>query len=294
MFGRYVEWVPVCPEVEAGFGTPREAMRLVGDSKKPRLVTIKTGRDMTKPLVMFSELKLDALETAGLSGHIFKKDSPSCGIERVRVFNQHGMPSRSGLGLFARAFSERFPLMPIEDEGRLCDPALRDNFIERAFCYHRWQELARGPATRQAVVAFHTAHKYLLLAHSRQHYQYLGRLVARANRYGPKELIERYGAVFMEALAVKATTRKHVNVLQHLVGHMKDQLTPTERAELDEVIDDYHRGIVPLIVPVRLVKQHVVTHGVEYIRNQVYLNPYPKELMLRNHVYVSSVMKGVG
>jgi uncharacterized protein YbgA (DUF1722 family) len=174
--------------------------------------------------------------------------------------------------------------MPIEDEGRLCNPALRENFIERVFSYHRWQELARGPAMRSRVVAFHTAHKYLLLAHSRQHYQYLGRLVARADRYGPKELIERYGAMFMEALAVKATTRKHVNVMQHLVGHLKDQLTQSERAELNEVIDDYHRGIVPLIVPVRLVKQYVVTHGVEYIRNQVYLNPHPKELMLRNHV----------
>jgi uncharacterized protein YbgA (DUF1722 family)/uncharacterized protein YbbK (DUF523 family) len=282
--GRYVEWVPICPEVEAGLGIPREAMRLVGDPKKPRLVTIKTGRDMTKPLSMFTERKLEVLETSDLSGYIFKKESPSCGIERVRVFNQHGMPSRSGVGLFARAFSERFPLTPIEDEGRLCDPALRDNFIERVFCYHRWQELARGPAKRNALVAFHTAHKYLLLAHSRQHYQYLGRLVARADRYGPKELMKRYGAVFMEALAVKATTRKHVNVLHHLVGHMKEQLTRSERAELDEAIDDYHRGIVPLIVPVRLVKQYVVTHSVEYIRNQVYLNPHPKELKLRNYI----------
>ncbi len=284
VIGRYVEWVPICPEVEAGFGTPREAMRLVGDPKKPRLVTIKTGRDMTKPLSMFTERKLEVLETANLSGYIFKQESPSCGIERVRVFNQHGMPSRRGVGLFARAFSERFPLMPIEDEGRLCDPALRENFIERVFCYHRWQELVRGPATRYAVVAFHTAHKYLLLAHSRQHCQYLGRLVARADRYGPKKLIERYGVVFMEALAVKATTRKHVNVLQHFVGHMNGQLTPSERAEVDKVIDEYRRGIVPLIVPVRLVKQYVVTHGVEHIRNQVYLNPHPKELQLRNYI----------
>jgi uncharacterized protein YbgA (DUF1722 family) len=258
-------------------------MRLVGDPKKPRLVTIKTGRDMTKPLMMFTERKLEGLETANLSGYIFKKDSPSCGIERVHVFNQRRMPSQSSVGLFAQAFSERFPLLPIEDEGRLCDPALRANFIERVFSYHRWQELARGPATRHAAVAFHTAHKYLLLAHSRKHYQHLGRLVARADRYAPKELIERYGAVFMETLAVKPTTRKHVNVLQHIVGHLKNQLTPSERAELNEMIEDYRRGIVPLIVPLRLVKQYVVTHGVEYILNEVYLNPHPKALMLRNH-----------
>jgi uncharacterized protein YbgA (DUF1722 family)/uncharacterized protein YbbK (DUF523 family) len=282
--GRHVEWVPVCPEVEAGLGTPREAMRLVGDPKKPRLVTIKTGRDMTNPLTMFTERKLEVLETANLSGYIFKKESPSCGIERVRVFNQHGMPSRSGAGLFARAFVERFPFVPVEEEGRLCDPVLRDNFIERVFCYHRWRTLARGPLTRQAVVEFHTTHKYLLLAHSRHHYQLLGRLVAQADRYGPKELIDRYGVLFMEALAVTATPRKHVNVIQHIVGHMKEQLTAGERKELDGVMDDYRQGLVPLIVPITLVKHYVVRYRVDYVRDQIYLNPHPKELKLRNHI----------
>jgi uncharacterized protein YbgA (DUF1722 family)/uncharacterized protein YbbK (DUF523 family) len=282
--GRHVEWVPVCPEVEAGLGTPREAMRLVGDPKKPRLVTIKTGRDMTNPLTMFTERKLEVLETADLSGYIFKKDSPSCGIERVRIFNRHGMPSRNGAGLFARAFMSRFPLVPVEEEGRLCDPVLRDNFIERVFCYHRWRTLARGPLTRQAVVEFHTTHKYLLLAHSRHHYQQLGRLVAQADRHGPKELIERYGALFMEALAVTATPRKHVNVIQHIVGHMKERLTAGERKELDGVMDDYRQGLVPLIVPITLVKHYVVRYRVDYVRDQVYLNPHPKELKLRNHI----------
>ncbi len=284
VLGRHVEWIPICPEVEAGFGTPREAMRLVGDPRKPRLLTIKTERDMTKPLALFTERKLEALEHADLTGYIFKKDSPSCGVERVRVFNQHGMPSRTGVGLFAQAFIERFPLVPIEDEGRLCDPVIRDNFIERVFCYHRWKGMAQGRATRQAVVLFHTEHKYLLLAHSRDLYQALGRLVAQAHRYPPKELIERYGRLFMEALAVKATRRKHVNVLQHLVGHLKDCLKLKERAELDGVIHDYHQGVVPLIVPVTLIKHYVGRYEVSYIANQIYLNPHPKELMLRNHV----------
>lgn len=284
VLGRYVEWVPVCPEVEAGFGIPRESMRLVGDPKKPRLVTIKTGRDMTKPLATFTEAKLEGIETANLSGYIFKKDSPSCGIERVRVFNQHGMPSRNGVGLFAQAFKERFPLVPIEDEGRLCDPVIRDNFIERVFCYHRWRALARGSVTRQAVVLFHTDHKYLLLAHSADLYRSLGRLVAQAHRYRPKDLAERYGKLFMEALAVKATTRKQVNVLQHLVGHLKDRLKPKERAELHGVIHDYHQGLVPLIVPVTLIKHYVGMYDISYVQNQLYLNPHPKELMLRNYV----------
>ena len=282
--GRHVEWVPICPEVEAGLGTPREAMRLVGDTQQPRLVTIKSEQDMTKPLKMFTEHKLEVLEAADLSGYIFKKDSPSCGIERVRVFNRRGMPNRTGVGLFAGAFMKRFPLIPVEEEGRLCDPALRDNFIERVFCYHRWQMLARGPLKRKAVVEFHTAHKYLLLAHSRQHYELLGRLVAQAGRYCPEELIERYGAAFMDSLAVKATSRKHVNVLLHIVGHMKERLATNERAELDDVIDDYHRGLVPLVVPITLIKHYVARYRIDYVRNQVYLNPHPKELQLRNYL----------
>lgn len=284
VFGRYVEWVPICPEVEAGLGTPREAMRLVGEASRPRLVTIKTDRDMTKPLVQFSARKLGLLEAADLSGYIFKKDSPSCGIARVRIFNRRGMPSRNGVGLFAQAFMARFPSVPVEEEGRLCDPVLRDNFIERVFCYHRWRELARGPVTRNDIVRFHTTHKYLLLAHSREHYQQLGRLVAQADRYRPKDLLERYGVLFMEALAVTATRRKHVNVLQHLIGHMKERLTKTERGELDDVVEDYRQGLVPLVVPLTLVKHHAVRHGITYLRDQVYLNPHPKELKLRNHV----------
>lgn len=284
MVGRYVEWVPICPEVEAGLGTLREAMRLVGEARQPRLMTIKTVRDVTKPLMSFSKRKIEELAALDLSGYVFKKGSPSCGIERVRIFNQQGMPSRTGVGLFARAFMERFPLVPIEEEGRLCDPVLRDNFIDRVFCYHRWRILSRGPLTLQAVVEFHMAHKYHLLGHSRHHYQLLGRLVAQADCYRPAELIEHYDAAFMEALAVKATPRKHVNVLRHIVGHMKEQLTTSERAELDDVMDDYHRGLVPLVVQITLLKHYVVRYRVDYIRREVYLNPHPKELQLRNHI----------
>ena len=284
VLGRYVEWVPVCPEVEAGFGTPREAMRLVGNVEHPQLMTISSERNMTKPLVLFTQRKLETLEQTDLSGYIFKKDSPSCGIERVKLFSAKGLPSRTGVGLFARAFKERFPLVPIEDEGRLCDPSLRDNFVERIFAYHRWQVLVGGPLTRGSIVAFHTAHKYLLMAHSREGYQSLGRLVARADSVTPKTLASLYGRLFMTTLAVKATRRKHVNVLQHLIGHLKMQLMPRERAELDGLVKDYHEGLVPLIVPVTLIKHYVSMHEIGYILNQVYLHPHPKELMLRNYV----------
>jgi uncharacterized protein YbgA (DUF1722 family) len=205
-------------------------------------------------------------------------------MERVRIYNQHGMPSRNGVGLFARAFIEQFPLIPIEEEGRLCDPSLRENFIERVFCYRRFQDLLKDGVTRWAVVRFHTIHKYLLLAHSQQYFQLLGRLVGQAERCRPKELAIKYGELFMKTLAVKATVRKHVNVLQHILGYFKEHLTVQAKSELLGVIGDYHQGLIPLIVPLTLVKHYVQLFDVGYIRDQVYLNSHPKELMLRNHV----------
>jgi uncharacterized protein YbgA (DUF1722 family)/uncharacterized protein YbbK (DUF523 family) len=284
VFGRYVEWVPVCPEVEAGLGTPREAMRLVGDPQNPRLVTIKSGTDHTRALATLTTNRIAQLMELDLSGYVFKKGSPSCGIERVRLYNEHGMPSRNGVGLFARAFIEEFPLIPVEEEGRLCEPTLRENFIERVFCYRRWQDLEQSGVTRRALVQFHTIHKYLLLAHSPQQYEVLGRLVGQAERHRPKEFAHRYGELFMKALAVKATVRKHVNVLQHIIGHFKERLGAHEKSELLSVIGDYHQELTPLIVPLTLIKHYVQIFDVGYIRDQVYLNPHPKELMLRNHV----------
>jgi len=284
VFGRYVEWVPVCPEVEAGLGTPREAMRLVGDIQYPRLVTIKSGTDHTRALETMTTNRIAELKNLDLSGYVFKKGSPSCGIERVRIYNEHGMPNRNGVGLFARAFIEQFPLIPVEEEGRLCEPTLRENFIERVFCYRRWQDLVQSGVTRQALVQFHTIHKYLLLAHSPQQNEVLGRLAGQAHQHHPKELAYRYGELFMKALAVKATVRKHVNVLQHILGYFKERLGAHEKAELLGVIGDYHHGLTPLIVPLTLIKHYVQIFDVSYIRDQVYLNPHPKELMLRNHV----------
>jgi uncharacterized protein YbgA (DUF1722 family)/uncharacterized protein YbbK (DUF523 family) len=284
VLGQYVEWIPVCPEVEAGLGTPREAMRLVGRPQHPRLVTVKTGVDHTQALERLNGRRAEELKQLDLSGFVFKKDSPTCGVERVRVYNEHGMPSRNAVGIFARAFMEQFPLVPVEEEGRLCDPGLRENFIERVFCYRRYQNLLTGGVTRRALVAFHTTHKFLLMAHSQPHFQLLGRLVGRMDQYGPSELAGRYGGLFMEALAEKATVRKHVNVLQHILGYFKARLNAQEKAELLEIIGDYHRGLTPLIVPLTLIKHYVQLFDIAYIRDQVYLNPHPKELMLRNHV----------
>lgn len=283
VLGRYVEWVPVCPEVEAGLGTPREAMRLMGNPDHPRLMTIKSKHDHTQAMETMIATRLDSFQRQDLSGFVFKRGSPSCGVERVRVYTAQGMPSHNGVGIFAKAFTEQFPLIPVEEEGRLCDPSLRENFIERVFCYRRFQDLVQNGVTQQALIRFHTIHKYLLLAHSQQHYETMGRLVSQTKRHGLKELTLKYGEHFMRALTMKATVRKHVNVLQHIVGYFKSRLTTQEKTELLGVIADYHGGLTPLIVPLTLVKHYVQIFDVGYIRDQVYLNPHPKELMLRNH-----------
>lgn len=281
----FVEWVPVCPEVEAGLGTPREAMHLAGDPDSPKLLTIRTHVDHTATLKMFSQRRVQELHSSDLDGYIFKKSSPSCGIYRVKVYTENGQPSKQGSGIFAAAFQEAFPLLPVEEEGRLNDAPIRENFITRIFCYRRWKtQVQQQRMSRGIIVNFHTRHKYLLLTHSRAHYESLGKLVAKAGQYPPAELAGLYGKMFMEALKVKATVKKHVNVLQHLAGHLKDFLSAEERAELQETILDFHRHLTPLAVPLTLIKHYVRTQAVPYLADQVYLNPHPKELMLRNHV----------
>ena len=281
----FVEWLPVCPEVEAGLGTPREAMHLAGNPTAPQLLTIRTHLDLTSTLQDFSQRRVQELQESDLDGYIFKKSSPSCGVYRVKVYTEKGQPSKQGTGIFSAAFQQAFPLLPVEEEGRLSDAPLRENFIERIFCYRRWKTLfQQHRISRGAIVQFHTRHKYLLLTHSRSHYHDLGQLIAKAGQFTPGDLASRYGPLFMDALKIKATVRKHVNVLQHLAGHFKKQLNPIERAELQETIQDYHRHLTPLAVPLTLIKHYVRILAVPYLVDQVYLNPHPKELMLRNHV----------
>jgi uncharacterized protein YbgA (DUF1722 family)/uncharacterized protein YbbK (DUF523 family) len=280
--GRFVEWVPVCPEVEAGFGTPRESMRLVADGTHIRLVTIG-GADVTDRLERYAGRRVDHLAEEQLSGYVLKKDSPSCGMERVKVYGARGVPRRSGRGLFAAALRSRLPFLPIEEEGRLSDPALRDNFIERVFAYRRLLD-AFGPRwTLAGLVRFHTAHKLTLMAHAIPAYRTLGQLVARAKSLPRAEVQARYTAGFMTALEAIATRRRHTNVLQHMAGYFKT-IDAGSRAELRSTIEDYRRGFVPLVVPITLLRDYVRRHGVSYLAGQVYLDPHPKELMLRNQI----------
>lgn len=282
-FGMFVEWVPVCPEVEVGMGLPREPIRLLRMGSETRLVGVKSATDHTDAMTRWSARRMEALAREDLDGYILKKDSPSCGMERVKVYDANLAPARTGRGVFAHALIARLPLLPVEEEGRLSDPRLRDNFVERVFAYRRVRDLYSGRWTVGALVAFHTAHKLTLLAHSPDTFQSLGRLVARAAGLPRAEVKAQYEEGFMRGLATLATPRKHVNVLQHMLGYFRKVLDDESRAELAGAVADYQQGLVPLVVPVTLVRHHVRRCGVPCLAGQTYLDPHPKELMLRNH-----------
>jgi uncharacterized protein YbgA (DUF1722 family)/uncharacterized protein YbbK (DUF523 family) len=282
--GQYVEYVPVCPEVECGLPVPRESMHLEGNPDSPRLVTIRTKQDMTDRMVKWAQKRIAELEKEDLCGFIFKSDSPSSGMERVKIYNEKGMPVKKGVGMFARIFMEHFPLLPVEDEGRLHDPKLRDNFIERIFALKRWREVLERKESRGSVVDFHTRHKLLILSHSPKYYQTMGKLVAKAKDLPLKELYQKYQNLLMEALQLKITSKKNANVLMHMMGYFKKELSSDEKKELLEAIDHYRHKYIPLIVPMTLINHYVRKYNQSYLKQQVYLNPHPLELQLRNHV----------
>ena len=282
--GQYVEFCPVCPEVETGFPVPREALRLVGDPESPRLMTVKTKIDHTDEMKAWAAKKLAELEKEKLCGYIFKSKSPSSGMARVKVYTEEGMPYSTGSGIFARAFMDHFPLIPVEEEGRLHDPKLRENFIESIFVLKQWRETLeenRGPA---GLVDFHTRQKLLLLSHSPKHYREMGKLVAEAGKVPPAELFSRYERLLLEALQLKTTVKKNINVLQHILGYFKKQLSADEKQEVLEIVEEYRKGNVPLIVPVTLLNHFTRKYKEPYLAKQTYLNPHPVDLKLRNHV----------
>jgi uncharacterized protein YbgA (DUF1722 family)/uncharacterized protein YbbK (DUF523 family) len=262
--GQFVEYVPVCPEVEAGFGVPRESFRLVGDPENPRLFTFKSKTDHTDQMTRWAKKRVKELEKEDLCGFIFKSDSPSSGMIRVKVYNEKGMPEKKGVGMFARAYMDHFHRIPVEDDGRLHNPEIREGFIERIFALKRW--------------------KLLILSHSQKHYRLMGKLVAGGKEMPIKELYSQYEHLLMEALRLKTTVKKNINVLQHLLGYFKKQLTADEKQELLEVFEQYRQGFVPLIVPLTLINHYVRKYDQPYLKMQTYLNPHPVELKLRTHV----------
>lgn len=284
ILGRFVKYVPVCPEFECGLGIPRPAMRLIGDPEAPRLITINTKTDKTNQMLDWINKKLPALEKENLCGFIFKAKSPSSGMRDIKIYNASGIPQKKGVGIFAKAFMDAFPNIPVEDEGRLHDAGIRENFIERVFTFHRWKQTVEGKNEIRRLVNFHTEHKLLIMAHSPSILRDLGRITAETKNKPTEILFDSYFSRFQDAIKLKTTIKKHVNVLQHLMGYFKKNISPPEKKELLEIIDQYHKGYIPLVVPVTLINHYVRKYQEPYLLRQVYLNPHPVELMLRNHV----------
>lgn len=282
--GAYLSFVPVCPEVECGLGTPRETMRLKGNPVSPRLVTTKTNIDHTDRMVEWARRRTAELETEGLCGFIFKSGSPSSGMERVKVYAESGMPAKVGVGLFARTFMDRFPLLPVEEEGRLHDLKLRETFIESIFALKRWRDFLDAKPTGGGLVDFHTGHKLLLRSRSLPHYRTLGKMISDVKGQPFHELCAQYQEALLETLKHRSTIKKHTDILTHILGYFKRNLTPDEKQELIEIIENYRQGYVPLIVPLTLVNHYVRKYDEPYLKRQWYLSPHPIELQLRNHV----------
>lgn len=280
---QYFDFVPVCPEVGIGLGTPRKTLRLVGIAEQPRaVVNGSLGSDFTEALAEYGERMANNL--AHLCGYIFKNASPSCGTERVKVYDSNNVPKKAGVGIYARAIMHALPLLPVEEEGRLMDSALREQFIERVYVYDRWRNMVSDGLTAHKFVEFHTAHKLLIMAHSQVHYRNLGQLVARAGCADLASLAQCYITELMQALKQRVTRKRHANVLHHLSGYLKHHLTGSDKSELCALIDAYRLGQIPLVVPMTMFRHYLRRFPSAYVSLQYYLEPHPESLGLRNAI----------
>lgn len=279
----YFAFQPVCPEMGAGLGTPRESIRLVGDAESPRLISSRSQTDVTEAMDDYIEATLPKL--AHLSGFILMRKSPSCGMERVKVYTAQGHPQgQTGQGRFAQALMKAYPLLPVEEEGRLNDPGLRENFINRVLIWHDWCSRQHHGMNARQLVDFHTRHKYLLMAHSQAAYRQLGPLVAQAGQGEIDTLAATYIQTLMQALAKPANRQGHTNVLQHIQGFISHRLPPSQRQQLADTIMQYRSGHIPLIVPVTLLQHHMAHQAQAYPALAGYLTPHPAEIGLRNAI----------
>lgn len=282
--GQYFEYTPLCPEVGIGMSIPREPIRLIDIEGESRAQSISgSHEDFTESLDAFAGKHRQTL--ASLSGYLLKSGSPSCGMERVKRYKSHGKgaaATKDGVGIFAAALMRHFPLMPVEEEGRLADPGIRENFIERVFVYVRWQQLLQQGLTPQALVEFHTQHKYLLMLHSQPAYQSAGQMIAKAGTADINALADAYIDCVMQALKIRASAKQHANVMYHLLGYLKNELDSDDKEEMVDTIERYRTGLLPLIVPVTLLHHFFRKYPNRYVAKQWYLSPHPAELMLRN------------
>lgn len=282
VLSNYFRYIPVCPEAEVGMGTPRPTVRLVAAEDGPRLVASRTGDDWTERMQSYATARADRIASLGLRGFVLKSRSPSCGMSRVKVYRPAG-PETTGVGLFAEALMRRLPSLPVEEEGRLNDPRLRENFVMRVFVYNELLALREAPSAA-GLMRFHARHKMLLLAHSAEQYEALGQVVAEISERSLDSQLEVYEAAFMAAIARPASMAGQVNVMQHLAGQVKDALDADDKQEFTDLLADYRAGRVPVAVPLTLLRHHLRRHGTPWSRRQSYLDPFPRSLGLRGRV----------
>lgn len=275
----FFEFRPFCPEVAIGLGIPRAPIRLVATADGVRVRGVQDDSlDVTDRLDAYGKKVAGKLDE--VCGYIFKSRSPSCGMERVKTWRENGAPGKSdGIGAFAASIMQAHPNLPVEEEGRLNDPGLRDNFIERVFTRFRWQQLEKQGLTPARLIEFHTRQKLSVMAHNQAGYRRLGQLVATAGKKGFGDLCSRYESELMQVMQRQATRKSHTNVLQHLQGYFSKQLSTADRAELVKLIEEYRLGLVPLVAPLTLIRHHFLHHPNEWVVRQTYLDPYPRELL---------------
>lgn len=284
VLSQHFDFRSICPELEAGLGVPRPAIHLREYPDGMRLLEAKSSTDHTGAMQAFTDRILPDL--ADLRGYILMAKSPSCGMERIKVHNPEGqVVRRDGQGMFAAALMRAYPLMPVEEEGRLNDDTLRENFIERVFAYDDWMRNVAGEhLSAKALIGFHTRHKFQLLAHSEKIYRQLGPMLSDLKSDALETIATRYIQAFMDAMTKKVSRGSHINVMQHLMGYLRDAMEGEDRKVLIEQIEAYGRGEVPLIVPMTLLRMAQRREPADYLRLQQYLSPYPDELGLRNKV----------
>ena len=299
--GSMVDWVSVCPEMGIGMPAPRPTIRLEQEGAGLRLVAPSTGSDHTEAMAKYAQSKMTAIDVPNLDGYVVKKNSPSCGLERLPIYKNGKKAGREGVGMFTQALLQRYPDLPVEEDGRINDARLRESFIGRIFGRNRWRgflkkggrNIAESGGTgskepngkapdRKSLVDFHTAHKLLIRAHDENTYQELGRLVASFGQQPDAQIFERYGELFLHGISKRVSVKRHCNVLQHVMGYFKDRLSPADKQHLLSSIEDYRVGHVPLVVPLSLLRFNAEQHQIEYLLGQIYFDPYPKQWMLRN------------
>lgn len=280
--GQYFSLIPFCPEVEIGLGVPREPLRLISKENKIHCVGINDETlDVTDKLKQYANGQ--SLWHSRLCGYILKKDSPSCGMERVKIYFSD-IPSKVGVGIYAKQLMTNYPLLPVEEEGRLGDPILRENFIQRVYVMHRWQQLVQEGITTHALTTFHSQHKLILMSHDQNDCRSLGKLLATLDKQNIEKISHEYIQGLMASLKKITTIGNHVNVLQHIQGYLKRELNADDKAELCETIESYRLGELPLIVPITLLKHHFRNSPDPFIENSFYMSACPQELGLQNTV----------